>query len=116
MPEYMVLLHEDPATTKNYSPTQMQALIQRYGEWINGLRAQGRASLGKKLTDEGGRHVRMEKGKMVVSEGPYAEAKDVLTGFFIITAANYEEAQALVAGGPHYEFGWIELREVDPVE
>lgn len=116
MPEYMVLLHEDPANTKNYSPTQIQALIQRYGEWIGGLRAQGRATLGKKLTDEGGRHVRMEKGNMVVSEGPYAEAKDVLTGFFIVTAANYEEAQQLVAGGPHYEFGWVELREVDPVE
>lgn len=116
MADYMVLLHEDPATTKNYSPTQMQALILRYAEWIDGLRSQGHASLGKKLTDEGGRHLRMDKGRMVVSDGPYAEAKDVVTGFFIITAPSYEQAQALLAGGPHYEFGWIELREIDPVD
>jgi hypothetical protein len=113
MADYLVLLHEDPIKTKDYSPTQMQALVQRYGEWIDGLRAQGRVSAAKKLMDEGGRHLRADKGKMVVSEGPYAEAKDVITGFFIMTASSYEEAQALVSGGPHYEFGWIELRAVD---
>ena len=65
MPDYMVLLHEDPATTKNYSPTQMQALIQRYSEWINGLRARGHAAHGQKLMDEGGRHLRMENRRLV---------------------------------------------------
>jgi hypothetical protein len=116
MPDYMVLLHEDPANTKNYSPTQIQGLIMRYADWINGLRAQGHVSLAKKLTDEGGRHLRMDKGKMVVSDGPYAETKDVVSGLFIINAPSYEQAQALVSGGPHYEFGWIELREIDPVD
>lgn len=123
MAEYLVLLHEDPAATKNYSPSQIQALIQRYSEWIGGLRAQGRVVAAKKLMDEGGRHLRgdktgaktEERAKMVVSEGPYTEGKDVITGFFIVTASSYDEAQALVAGGPHFEFGWIELRAVDAI-
>lgn len=115
MAEYLVLLHEDPALTRKLSPTEMQALIKRYSEWIGGLRAQGSVSIGKKLKDEGGRHLRGEKGKMVVSEGPYAEGKDVISGLFIVTADSYEQAQALLTPGPHLEFGWIELREIDVV-
>lgn len=115
MAEYLVLLHEDPARTRNLSPTQMQALIQRYSEWIGGLRAQGLVAVGKKLKDDGGRHLRSEKGQMVVSDGPYTEGKDVISGLFIVTAAGYEQAQALLAPGPHLEFGWIELREIDVV-
>ena len=50
---------------------------------------------------------------MVASDGPYTEGKDVISGFFLINADSYEAAQALLASGPHLEFGWIELREVD---
>lgn len=115
MAEYLVLLHEDPALTRKLSPTEMQALIERYSAWIDGLRAQGLVTVGKKLKDEGGRHLRGEKGKMVVSDGPYAEGKDVISGLFIVTADSYEQAQALLAPGPHLEFGWIELREIDVI-
>lgn len=115
MAEYLVLLHEDPARTRDLSPTEMQALIQRYQAWIGGLRAQGLVTVGKKLKDEGGRHLRGEKGKMVVSDGPYTEGKDVISGLFVVTADTYEQAQALLAPGPHLEFGWIELRQVDVI-
>jgi len=115
MAEYLVLLHEDPAVTSQLSPTQMQAVIRRYSDWVNGLREEGRLTTGKKLKDEGGRQLRGDKGKMLVSDGPYAEGKDVISGFFIVTASTYDEAQALLAHGPHLEFGWIELREVDVV-
>jgi hypothetical protein len=115
MADYLVLLHEDPAATNKLSPTQMQALIQRYTDWVQGLRDQGHLSLAKKLKDDGGRHLRGEPGKMLASDGPYAEGKDVISGLFMIQASSYEQAQALLASGPHFEFGWIELREVDVV-
>lgn len=115
MAEYLVLLHEDPAATRKLSPSEMQALIQRYSEWVGGLRADGFVSVGKKLKDEGGRHLRAEKGKMVVSDGPYAEAKDIISGLFLVTADSYEQVQARLDSGPHLEFGWIELREIDVV-
>jgi hypothetical protein len=115
MAEYLVLLHEDPAATRKLSPTQMQALIQRYMEWVGGLRADGFVSVGKKLKDDGGRHLHSEKGKMVVSDGPYAEGKDIISGLFVVTADSYEQVQGRVASGPHLEFGWIEVREIDAV-
>lgn len=115
MAEYLVLLHEDPAVTRKLSPTDMQALIKRYSEWVGGLRADGFVSVGKKLKDEGGRHLRSEKGKMVVSDGPYAEGKDIISGLFVVTADSYEQVQARLASGPHLEFGWIEVREIDAI-
>ncbi len=115
MAEYLVLLHEDPAATNKLSPTQMQALIRRYSDWVQELREQGHLSLAKKLKDEGGRHVRSDKGKMLASDGPYAEGKDVVSGLFMIQASSYDQAQALLASGPHLELGWIELREIDVV-
>jgi hypothetical protein len=113
MAEYLVLLHEDPTTFSKYSPTQMQALVRRYTDWVGALREQGHLTAAKKLKDEGGRHLQTDKGKMVASDGPYTEGKDVISGFFLINADSYEAAQALLASGPHLEFGWIELRETD---
>lgn len=113
MAEYLVLLHEDPALSHKFSsPTEMQALIQRYREWIDGLRDQGLIAAAKKLKDDGGRHLRGDKGKMVVSDGPYTEGKDIISGLLVVKADSYEQAQALVASGPHLQFGWVELREV----
>lgn len=115
MAEYLVLLHEDPAVTRKLSPTDIQALIKRYGEWTGGLRAAGFISVGKKLKDDGGRHLHAEKGKMVVSDGPYAEGKDIISGLFLVTADSYEEVQSKLASGPHLDFGWIEVREIDVI-
>jgi hypothetical protein len=114
MAEYLLLLHDDPQVFAQFSPSDMQACIQRYSAWAEKLRAGGRLVEAKKLTDEGGRHVRREKGRMEGSHGPYAETKDIVGGLFIVKAADYEEATALLADCPHLEFGWIEVREIDP--
>jgi hypothetical protein len=114
MAEYLLLLHDDPRVFRDFSPSELQACIQRYTVWADKLRAQGKLVDAKKLKDEGGRHVRMEKGRMEGSHGPYAETKDIVGGFFIIRAGSYEEATSMLADCPHFEFGWVELREVDP--
>lgn len=113
MPDYLVLLHEDPAAFSGMSPTQAQAVIQRYTDWVTKLKATGRLEVGKKLKDEGGMHLRGQRGKMLVSDGPYAEGKDVVSGLFVIRASSYEDARALLTDCPHFDFGWVELREID---
>lgn len=113
MPEYLVLLYDDVASFSELSPTDMQAVIQKYSDWAGKLRASGQLELGKKLKDDSGQRLRHEHGKMVVSDGPYAEAKDVVGGLFTIKASNYAEARSLLKDCPHFDFGWIELREID---
>jgi hypothetical protein len=113
MPDYLLLLREDPVRFSKMSPSDMQATIERYQAWANKLRAAGKLHMGRKLRDEGGLHVRRDRGQMVASDGPYAEAKDAVSGLFVIRADSYDEAETLVRDCPHLEFGWIEVREIE---
>jgi hypothetical protein len=51
----------------------------------------------------------------VATDGPYAEAKDVIGGFFMVSAADREAARRIADTCPHLDLpgNWIELREVD---
>lgn len=114
MAEFVMLLRENPQQFKGLSAAEMQAIVERYSAWADKLGAQGKLLAGHKLRDDGGLHVRRSAGGVVASSGPYAEAQDIVSGFFIITAANLAAAQALVTDCPHLELGWVELREIEP--
>ncbi len=68
---------------------------------------------GMKLSDDGGWHVRRGSQGITTTDGPYAEAKDVIGGFYVIEAADAAAAQAIAAECPHVENGWIEVRAVE---
>jgi hypothetical protein len=114
MPKYMLILHEDPARFARLSPSDMQAIVERYGAWAGKLAQARKLVAGDKLRDDGGRRLRRDAGGRVVSDGPYAEAKDVIGGFFTIEASSTDEAQQLASDCPHLDYGWIELREIEP--
>jgi hypothetical protein len=111
MPQYLLLLHEDPAVYRDVSPEEMQQIVARYAAWSAGVHAGGRVVGGEKLRDHGGRHVRAG-GR--VTDGPYAEGKEVLGGFFVVEADDYDAAVAVARDCPHLANGWIEVREVEP--
>ena len=120
MPQFMLLLHEDPADARALSPEEMQRIIERYGAWSRELAAQGRLAGGEKLADDGGRHVRPNGaarggGAAVVTDGPYVEGKEVVAGYFTVEAPDYDGAVAIASGCPHLAHGWIEVRRIDPV-
>ncbi|MGH9766554.1 MAG: YciI family protein [Blastocatellia bacterium] len=116
MPQYILLLHETPSDFSNVSAEEMQQIIGEYVAWRRKIEAEGKFASGEKLKDEGGRHVSMRNGKARVVDGPYAEAKEVMGGYFIINAANYDEAVETSKGCPHLKYGgWIEIREIQPV-
>jgi hypothetical protein len=114
MPRFMLLLHDDPATWMTFSPEQMQRAIEKYVAWGAKLRAAGILVGSDKLTGEAGRVVRGKNGQLRVTDGPYSETKEVLGGYYTITAASYEEAVSRVQDCPHLEYGGtIEIRQVD---
>ena len=110
MPKYMLFLHESPDLAKDWSPEQMQSVIERYGAWSQGLIESGRLVQGEKLRDEGGIHL----SRNGVADGPYSETKEVLSGFFQVEASGYEEAAEIAKTCPHLEYGRIEVREIEP--
>ena len=114
MPKYMMILHDSTTALAAFSPEEIQRIVQRYQAWSDGMAAAGKLSGGEKLRDEGGRHLTAAGGKLVVRDGPYAEVKEIIGGYFIIEAADYDEAVQLSSDCPHLALGGrIELREVE---
>jgi len=114
MPNYALFLHDATDGFATMSPEQMQQVIQKYVAWGDRLRAAGLLKDGQKLADEPGRVMRGGNGQVRVTDGPYSETKEVLGGYYIVSAANYDEAVALARDCPHLEYGGtIEVREID---
>ncbi|MBL8803249.1 MAG: transcription initiation protein [Planctomycetes bacterium] len=116
MPNYMLLLHDDPkAFGPHITPAQMQAVLAEYQAWAGKLAGEGRLLGGEKLRDNGGKVMTLSGGKPRVVDGHYAEAKEVIGGYFTISADNYDHAVKLCLDCPHLKYGArIEVREVEP--
>jgi len=92
------------------SPDQMQENMQQWFGWIEDLKAKGLYISGEAL-NPGGKTV---KGKdPVVTDGPFAESKEVVGGYFIIKAASIEEAAEIAKSSPDLPLGGsVEVREL----
>lgn len=115
MTHYMLLLHQGPGNMADLPRDKMMEIVGRYYTWSDKLRKSGKLVGGEKLTDGGGRHIKVKDGKPLASDGPYAEVKDVISGYFTIEAKDAAEAEALARECPHLwnDSNWIELRPVD---
>ena len=110
----MLLLHERPTDFSQFSPEQIEAVIGEYIAWRKQIEVEGKYVGGEKLKDEGGRLLAGTDGNFRVTDGPYAEAKEVIGGYFTISAADYDDAVAITKTCPHLKYGGrIELREVE---
>lgn len=117
MPQFVILVRDTPGQFDHFSPDEMQRLIGRYVAWSQELAAQGRIVLSQKLRDGEGKVVRgAGGGGMSVTDGPFAEGKEVVGGFWIIEADDLDDALAAVADHPHLENGSIEIREIEVLE
>lgn len=116
MNQYMLILHDTVGEFDDVSPSKMQAIIQKYGAWAKSLAERGLHAGGEKLSDDAGRHLKQENGSVTVVDGPYAEAKEVVGGYFMVKAESLDDAEALARDCPHLEYGGrIEIRQVDHV-
>ncbi len=116
MQQFILLLHDQMQDNPFFtmSPDEIQAAIREYSAWGQRLDSKGQLVAGEKLKDEGGKQMTMENGDVSVVDGPYAEAKEVIGGFYTIRAESYEHAVELCRDHPHLRFGGrIDVREVE---
>lgn len=114
MSTYLMLLHEKPNLFVHMSPDELQRAIERYQAWGQQLQDSGHFVTSDKLTDGQGRVLRKTDGALRVIDGPFAETKEVIGGYFAVTATDYDEAVDLAGDCPHLDYGGtIEIREVD---
>ena len=99
MPDYMLLLYEDPSDFADVSPEEMQAIIGKYSAWRENLAESGRLVGGQKLRDGEGRVLRHGDDEVRVIDGPFSETKEVIGGYFAIRADDYDEAVRISRDG-----------------
>jgi hypothetical protein len=97
-------------TYQQLSPEQMQKHMQAWGTWIAELSNRGQFKGGDPL-EAGGKQVRGKKKAIV--DGPFAEAKDLVGGYLLVTADNLDAATELARGCPILEVdGSVEVRPI----
>ncbi len=117
MSRFIVLVRDTPGQFDDLSPEEMQQLVQRYHAWGTQLAARGRLVLSHKLRDDAGRVVRAAAaGGMSVTDGPFAEGKEVVGGFWIIQADDFEDAVDTISTHPHLANGTLEIREIENLD
>ncbi len=113
-PTFMFIFRS-PTETPDVSPEQMQAHFQKWMTWIGAMRKKGQYLAGEPLEDQPGRVLRGPKGSKT-SDGPFAEAKEVVGGYMLIKAKTLAEAAKIAKDCPGYEVGGsVEVREVMPM-
>jgi hypothetical protein len=111
--DYM-LLFRGTNWDKGLSPEQVQKVVTDWYSWFNGLMQDGRAIDGRPLVEEG-RIVSGKKGRSV-ADGPFAESKEAIGGYFYLRVSNLEEAVQIAQQCPALEYGaQVEVRPVAPM-
>jgi len=110
MTDYLFLVRGGDAMMAKMSPEQMQQNMGKWIAWIQQLEKAGTFEAGEPLKAEG--RVILGK-KQVLTDGPYAESKDLVGGYLIIKAASLAKATEIAKGCPIYEVdGSVEIREI----
>ncbi|MFC5435592.1 YciI family protein [Rhodanobacter umsongensis] len=107
--EYLVLSRGQ--WDKGAAREDIQAAIDRFYVWHERLVGEGRMRAGQRLA---------RAGKMVsrqaIVDGPFAEAKELVGGYWLILAGSLDEAAAIAAENPCLDYGLLfEIRPVEPV-
>src|SRR5258708_28588970 len=116
MTQYMLLLHQVPHYNMDLPREKMLEMTKRYMAWADTLRQKGKLAGGEKLAAGGVRHIKVKDGKPLASDGPYAEAKDVIGGYFVIEAKDAAEAETIARDCPHLTLAatnWVEIRPIE---
>ena len=116
MSRFILLLHESPTAFDGASPDEIQRVIEEYGAWRQKLADEGQLAGGEKLEDGTARQLTATDGRIEVTDGPFTEAKEVIGGYFMIQAEDYDQAASISRECPHLRYGGrIEVRRIDEV-
>ncbi|HLB39154.1 MAG TPA: YciI family protein [Actinomycetota bacterium] len=110
---YVLLIYGDEATFEAASEAAREAVRQEYGKVAAGYEERGAMRGGDELApSSSATTVRIRGGEQLVTDGPFAETKEQLGGYFIVEADNLDAAIELAAQLPGARTGSIEVRPI----
>jgi hypothetical protein len=115
MASFMLLLHRPTDRPRaNLPPEAVANITREYMDWADRVRTQGLLKAGSKLTDDAGRILRTNGGRVSTTDGPFVESKEIVGGYFLLSAGSYAEACRIAEDCPHLKYGsYIEVRQVE---
>jgi hypothetical protein len=114
---YLLLIYGDEQAYGSMSEEALQADMQKWFEYTEELRAAGATTGGEALQPTAtATSVRDNNGNPVVTDGPFAETREQLGGYYLLDVENLDEAIKWAHRCPGAKFGTIELRPIQEYE
>ena len=110
---YMLLICSDDKNAAPAPRAEMETIVQGHARFSEELRKAGKVVLGERLRPDGdASRVRFKAGQRQVMDGPFAETKEALGGFYLIECDTKQEALEWAKKIPLREGGFIEVRPI----
>jgi hypothetical protein len=112
--KYLCIAYEEERKLNELSEAEWQALRQETLDYVESLRRSGRLIITHALQSATtASTVRVRDGKVSVTDGPFAETKEQIGGFFLVEASDFDEAVRVAANWPSARIGSIEVRPIE---
>jgi hypothetical protein len=111
--QYMLLIYNDPHAWESMSEAERGEVFNAYGTFTAELQASGKMVAGDALQAiDTATSVRVRDGGTLTTDGPFAETKEVLGGYYLIDVETLDEALEWGSKVPGAKYGTIEVRPV----
>ena len=111
--KYLLLIYDDPQVWAGLSEAEQGQIMAEYGQFTRDVQSAGRYVSGAQLHPAAGAtSVRVRDGRRLLTDGPFAETREQLGGYYLIDAGDLDEAIAIAARIPSARLGTIEVRPV----
>jgi hypothetical protein len=112
---YALLIHEPRGQRQSRTEAQGRELYDRMLRFSAELRDRGLLTLSQSLaSDQDSARVRIQNQKATIVDGPFAEAREMIGGFFLLTCSTREEAILIAQQCPAAQWATVEVRELGP--
>jgi hypothetical protein len=112
---YLLLIYSNEAEFAALGQPQLKKLTDEYTEFTKSIIQAGHFKAGDRLKSvSAASTVRVRNGKTAITDGPFAETREQLGGYYLIEAKNLDEATAIAARIPGARHGSIEVRPIWP--
>jgi hypothetical protein len=113
--QYLLMIYRDEKLAEKAGPADLETMMKEYGEFTQGIVKSGQFRAGDALQAvRTATTVRVRDGKTVTTDGPFAETKEQLGGYYLIEAKDLDEAIRVASRIPGARDGSIEVRPIRP--
>ncbi|HEX3951595.1 MAG TPA: YciI family protein [Steroidobacteraceae bacterium] len=112
---YLLLIYNNEAETMALGEAALKKMMGEYTDFTKSIVQAGNLKAGDRLKPvSSASTVRVRNGKTAITDGPFAETREQLGGYYLVEAKNLDEATAIAARIPGAKYGSIEVRPVWP--